>query len=151
MIDRFKRLGILLSYSKYAAYPQLPYVQDVLHVQGLSDQQDENGYYRSDVAANWPVYVANVLLVAAIAADQTLFMERYDEAEARRFIAEAIIALCPAEAKCLFVDAFAKARAVLDGPVVAGVMDRNETRAACGCAKCRRIVRQEAEQLSDLS
>ena len=145
MFEIFKKAGIRFNYGVYAAFPQIPYVQDVLFVLLLSPSRDAHNYY-SEFAANWSPYIENLTLVAAAVANQVLYMERYDEAKARKIIGEAIMDLCPSEAKCLFNDAFVAAQEASVGrPAPSRHASREEILRACGCSKCKQQISNDAE------
>lgn len=143
-IETLKRAGICFNYCRSAVFPQIPCVQDVLYVLQLSGEKDARGNYCPEGAWNWGEYIANTVLVAAVVANRVLYMERYDKAEARKSIAQAIIELCPPEAKCLFVNAFVEAQEIFTGqPASSRNMDRETRLQACGCLECARILREE--------
>lgn len=143
-IETLKKDGIRFSYSRYAVFPQIPYVQDVLYVLQLTDEKHKRGNYGPEGAGNWPEYIANLMLVAAAVAGKVLFMEHYDEAQAqaRKIIAEAIMDLCPPEAKCLFNSAFVSAQEEFTGvPAPSRTASRDMILRTCGCAECKRTIR----------
>lgn len=136
-LETLKKAGIYFSYSRFGVFPQIPYVQDVLYVLQLSNEKDKSGNYCPTGAANWGEYIANLMLVAAVVASHVLYMERYDEAEAKKIIAEAILELCPLEAGCLFNDAFVEAQEIFVGqPAPSRGASWDATRQACGCREC---------------
>lgn len=142
-IETLKKTGICFSFSRYAVFPQIPYVQDVLYVLQLGEKHPRN-IYSPEGAANWPEYIANTMLVAAAVASSVLFMECYDEAKARKIIAEAIMELCPPEAKCLFNSAFVEAQEIFVGqPAPSRRMASKQIREVCGCTECRWRVQEE--------
>ncbi|MBM5789654.1 hypothetical protein FJZ23_00980 [Candidatus Parcubacteria bacterium] len=143
-IEMFTSRGFTFSYCRYAVFPQIPYVQDVLHVLLLSDKKDEHEYY-SPASANWPTYVENLMLVAAAVAPEALDpVMRCEEVQVRKLIAEAIMVLCPPEAKCLFNNAFASAQKEFKGqPAPSRTASRNELLRACACSKCEQTLREE--------
>lgn len=142
-LKTIKKAGICFSYCRFAVFPQIPRVQDVLYILQLSGKKDAKNYYSPEGAANWSTYVENLVLVAAAVASRVLGMERYDEAKARKIIAEAILELCPPEAKCLFHDAFVEAQEIFVGqPAPSKTADRETLLATCGCAGCRETVRE---------
>ena len=143
-IETLKKAGICFDYCRNAMFPQIPYAQDVLYVVRLTKEKHERGNYCSEGAANWATYIENLMLVAAAVAPKVLNMERYDEAEAKKIIAEAIMELCPPEAKCLFVDAFVAAQEIFVGkPAPSKTASRDEVLKACGCSECKRIIRED--------
>lgn len=145
MLNKIKDIGIRFSYCREAVYPQIPYTQDVLFVLQLSEQRDARGYYSPAGAGNWGEYIANVMLVSAVVASELLIsMEPYDETKARKIIANAIVDLCPDEAKCLFVGAYADAKKLADEatPNVTE-MSREECILACSCTNCKSRARRE--------
>lgn len=143
-IETFKKAGFCFSYSRFAVFPQIPYVQDVLYALQLSDKKHERGYYGPEGAGNWATYIENLMLVAAAVASKVLYTERYDKAKARKVIAEAIMELCPAQAKCLFNSAFVAAQEELVGqPAPSRRASREEILQVCGCAGCKETIREE--------
>ena len=143
-IKAFKNAGVRFSYCRYAVLPQIPYVQDVLYILQLSGEKDARNYYSPEGAANWATYIENVLLVAVAVAPRVLGMERYDDAEAKKIIAEAIMGLCPPEAKCLFNNAFVTAQEIFVGkPAPSKTASRDELRKGCGCSECKRSIRED--------
>lgn len=145
-VETFKKAGIYFYYCRNAVFPQIPRVQDVLYVLQLADKKDARGNYCPAGAANWGEYIANTVLVAAAVASKVLYMERYDEEQARKIIAEAILELCPPEAKCLFHDAFVEAQEVFVGqPAPSRRADRETLLTSCGCANCHEIIHEEAD------
>lgn len=142
-LEMLKRAGICFSYCRFAVFPQIPYVQDVLYILQLSGKKDGHNYYSPDGAANWSTYIENLVLLSAAVASRVLGMERYDEAEARKIIAEAIIDLCPPEAKCLFHSAFVEAQEIFVGqPAPSRTADRETLLATCNCPECKEPIRE---------
>ena len=141
--DTFYQANIHFSYSRFGAFPQIPYTQDVLYVLHLSGEQDAHNYYNAECDANWSTYIENLMLVAAAVASQVLNMERYDEVRARQIIAQAILDLTRARDKCLFNNALAEAAEVVTGKSLAPSRtgDREQILAICGCAGCKEIIR----------
>ncbi|MBI2552004.1 hypothetical protein HYW17_01735 [Candidatus Uhrbacteria bacterium] len=143
-LETLKKAGIRFDYCRDGVFPQIPYTQDVLYVLQLSDEKDAQGYYGPEGARNWSTYIENVLLAAAAVASRVLNMERYDEAAARKIIAEAIMELCPPEAKCLFNSAFVAAQEIffMGEPALSRTADRETLLRACDCQKCRSILHE---------
>ena len=143
-IETLKKAGISFSYCRFAVFPQIPRVQDVLYVLQLADEKDAKGNYCSTGAANWATYIENLMLVAAAVGSRVFDTERYDEAEARKIIAEAIMDLCPPEAKCLFHNAFVEAQEIFVGlPAPSKSASREAILMACDCQMCRTQVVEE--------
>lgn len=139
-VEFLRKYGIFFSYCSNAAFPQIPYVQDVLYVLQLSNDKDTHGNYSPAGAANWGDYIENTTLVAAAVASKVLFMERYDEAAARKIIAQAIVDLCPSQARCLFNRPFVEAQDECTGKAVRSrTASRDEIIRACECPECRAI------------
>lgn len=133
MLERFKQAGICFSYCRFAVVPEIPYGQDVLFALRLTDMQRSYNFCRD----NHATYIVNVGLVIAAVSYDVLGMERYDEAEARKIIAKAILELCPSEAKCLFNSAFVEAQEIFVGkPAPSRTASRDEILKVCGCAEC---------------
>lgn len=144
-VETFKRVGIFFSYCRNAVFPQIPYVQDVLYILQLSGEKDAHGSYSPDGARNWGEYLANLMLVAAAVASKVFYMERYDEAEARKIIAQAILDLTRPEDKCLFNNVLAEAAEVVTGqPAPSRTADRETLLATCGCAGCKETIRERS-------
>lgn len=142
-IETLKKAGVCFSYCRFACFPQIPRVQDVLYVLQLTEERYARGYYSPAGTRNWGEYIANLMLVAAAVASKVLFMEHYDEAEARKIIAEAILELCPPEAKCLFNDAFVEAQEIFVGqPAPSRKADRETLLQTCGCEGCKQTLRE---------
>jgi hypothetical protein len=137
-IETFKKAGVRFDHSRFAVVPEIPYVQDVLYALRLSDAQK----YYDICLANHPTYVVNVGLVIAATGYAVLCMERFDESEARKIIAQAILELTRPEDRCLFNPALIEAEEAITGkPAPSRTADREKTIAACGCAGCKKIVR----------
>jgi hypothetical protein len=144
VLNKIMNAGIRLSYSEYACFPQIPHTQDVLYALQLSDQKDERDYYSPAGAGNWGTYIENLMLVSAVVGADVLCMEPYDEAGAKKIVAQAIIDLCPEEAKCLFDSAFVEARMLVDETTPDVVrLPRRELILFCGCRKCARRIEDE--------
>lgn len=149
-IETLKKAGIYLYYCRNAMFPQIPRVQDVLCILQLADEKDAHGYYCPAGAANWGEYIANSVLVAAAVATKVFYMERYDEVEARKMIAEAILELCPPEARCLFHDAFVEAQEIFVGQrAPSRITDRETLLQTCGCEECKRTIRERSYTASE--
>lgn len=139
-LEVFKKAGIELCYCRYAMFPQIPYVQDVLYILQLSGEKDARNNYSPEGAANWSTYIENAVLVAAAVGYKVLGMEPYDEAEARKIIAGAIIELCPAEARCFFNSAYAEATRIEGHEVPPKTAYAKTLRRACSCLYCREVI-----------
>jgi len=143
MLKKFMDAGIRFDYCEYAVYPQIPCIQDVLYALQFSDRKDDRGYYCPEGAANWGEYISNLMLASAAVADE-LLTGRYDEAEAKKLIAETILELCPDEAKCLFNGEYVDAKKLVDANTSdVTKMSRDERLAACGCASCNKRAEHE--------
>jgi hypothetical protein len=135
MIKQFKKAGIHLHYCPDAVVPEIPYAQDVLYVLRLSAEQKNYEF----CAGNHSTYVVNVALVIAAVGDEVLNMERrYDEAKARKIIAQAILDLTASEDKCLFDAAIAEATETVTGQPAPYRLSREQTLAMCACASCKK-------------
>lgn len=145
-LETLKKAGIGFSYSRNGVFPQIPRVQDVLFVLQLTDKKDVKNYYSPVGAANWGTYIANLMLVAAAVASKLFYMRGFSEATAKRIVAEAILELCPPEAKCLFHDAFVEAQEIFTGqPAPSRNASRETLLATCGCSDCKNTPPREAE------
>ncbi|MHB8830761.1 MAG: hypothetical protein ACYC44_01445 [Patescibacteria group bacterium] len=95
-VTDFMKAGFRFSYCMDCVMPQIPRVQDVLYALHLSDKCEEYEFMLS----NHEPYVTNVHLVAATMC--TALCERpRDEQVMRKMIAQAIVSLCPDEARCV--------------------------------------------------
>lgn len=146
-IEMLKKLGAYLGYFRSAVFSKIPHTQDVLYALQLTDKTHECGLYNPASTDNmWGIYMADVLLVAGAVASEVFNMERYDEARARKLIAEVILELCPPEAKCLLNDAFVSAQEEFTGmQALSRGASRYEIIRACGCAECTRILRAQKQ------
>jgi len=134
------KVDIYFDFCRDAVVPEIPRVQDVLYALRLTDEQKSFDFCRD----NHATYIVNVGLVIVAIGYKVLSMERYDEAVARKLIAEAIIALCPPEAKCLFNSAFVEAQEIFVGkPAPSKTASRRDVLDACGCAECTRMATEE--------
>jgi len=150
-IDTLKKAGICFDYYRSGVFPQIPYTQDVLYVLELTGEKREMGNYCPEGAANWATYIKNLMLVAAAVAPRVLNMERYDEAMARKLITEAIMELCPPEAKCLLNSAFVEAQEEFTGvPAPSKTASREEILRICGCVDCTSHRAEESRRLEQL-
>lgn len=131
-LETFKNAGIRFDHSEHAVVPEIPRVQDVLFALRLVERQEDYEF----CVNNHSPYVANVGLVIAATSDDVLNMRRYDEGEARKIIARAIVDLCPEEARCLFSSAYIEALKTA-GQIVPELTSREQIIAACSCRKCR--------------
>jgi len=134
--DTFKKAGIHFTHCRNAGVPEIPYVQDVLYALRLS--RDEHAYTFS--VSNHSTYVVNVCLAAAAVGHDVLNMDRYDEAEARKIIAQTILDLCAPNDRCLFNPSVAEATIALGGKVPES---RESRLLACSCASCKKRSRDE--------
>jgi hypothetical protein len=130
--DTFKKAGIHFLHCRFAAVPEIPYVQDVLYALRLTDTQE----YYDFCVSNHATYVINVGLVIAAVAGEVLTMERYDEAEARKMIARAILELTAERDKCLFNSAVIKAAQEAGTPLTDST-DWAILTSTCRCPQCR--------------
>lgn len=143
-IETLQKAGVYFDYCRLAVFPQIPYVQDVLYILQLSGEKDAKNYYSPEGAWNWSTYIVNVGLVAAAIGYEVLCMEpRYNEARARKIIAQAILDLTSPEDKCLFNNALAEAAEIVTGqPAPSKSVDREKILASCGCAGCKETIRE---------
>ncbi|MCR4278791.1 MAG: hypothetical protein NUV81_02715 [bacterium] len=131
-ISKFRKFA----YCGSALTPEIPIVSDVLSVVWQDSSLD---HFYSDAISNFTTYADNVVLVAGAVNEDVLRMPRTPdgEAQARKLVAEAIIELCPEEAKCLFNPAYAEAlREAGKGVRISGG-DAVQLKAFCTCVKCR--------------
>ncbi len=124
----------------------IPRVQDVLYVLRLSE---ENNYKLC--MGDYSIHISNVYLVAATIGSEVLDMEPYDEAEACRIIAQAIITLCPKEARCFSNDDFIEARKMAGQNIPQPDTSHDDLLQACGCKRCQSEIRNRAAYFTDLS
>ncbi|MDF1497149.1 MAG: hypothetical protein P1P90_03755 [Patescibacteria group bacterium] len=109
-LQKLVKLGKLFSFSPDACVPEIPTAQDVLYALKLSDKDDKYNF----CAANHSTYVHNVHLASAAVAYAVFDMDPYDEEQAKRIIADAIVQLCPAEARCTkYIDVYRQALEIL--------------------------------------
>ncbi|GMU25733.1 hypothetical protein KJZ71_04450 [Patescibacteria group bacterium] len=132
-IDTFKKAGIYLRYCRFAVVPEIPYAQDVLYALRLSEEEKCYTF----CVCNHATYVVNVGLIIAAVGYDVLCMERYDEAKARKIIAQAILSLTADEDKCLFNLALAEATETVTGQPAPYRLKRDATLAMCECASCK--------------
>lgn len=132
-LDTLKKAGVYLDRCRFAVVPEIPVVQDVLYALRMSDEQK----YYDFCLSNHEIYVTNVHLVAAAVGFEVASMRPYDEARARKIIAQAILDLTRPKDKCLFDSALAEAAEVVVGkPAPSKFGDRETLLATCGCASC---------------
>lgn len=142
-IQQMKDAGVRFSYTREGVFPQIPYTQDVLYVLRLADAPHERGAYNSTGVMNFPTYTQNLLLVASGVSD-VLFMDPFDGDQARKVVAEAILDLCPEDAKCLFHDALVDAHENFVGQLAPSRgMSRDAILSVCSCRSCQKILRRE--------
>jgi hypothetical protein len=121
------------SYCPNAMVPEIPCMQDVLFALGLSKEQKHYDFCKG----NHEVYVDNVqLVVGKIGA--TVKSVWSDEARVKRIIAQAIVDLCPPEARCLFNIAYVEAKIVAGKKGWEVVLNSSSEvlRQACTCPRC---------------
>jgi len=134
MFTKLKAAGIRFSYCKFSTLPEIPCVTDVLYAMELGEKQECYSF----CVGNHATYTENIGLVLAATAVNVLCQERYDEAIARKIIAEAILDLCPDEAKCLFNSAFVNAQEIASGvPAPSKTAKYKDIVLACGCSSCK--------------
>lgn len=141
-IKTFQELGISFTYSRYTGVPQIPRVQDVLFALRLSLAEENYTFCQ----ANHEPYVTNVHRAAVAVSFEVMAMWSADEAMARKAIAEAILDLCPPEAKCLFNNAFFEAQEIYLGKksALSRTASYDAILYACTCPQCRVIIRQRS-------
>lgn len=128
-----RKLNPQFSYKANAAVPEIPYAQDVLYVLRRSEVQKCYSF----CLANHKTYTDNVQLVVEKVGYRITSMKSYDEAKARKIIAEAIIDLCPVSARCFFNQAFVEAKEVFTGiPLPLKGVASETIRRACHCPSC---------------
>ena len=142
-IEQMKVADVRFSYVPEGMFPQIPYTQDVLYVLRLADAPHDRGAYNPSGAMNFPTYTQNLLLVAS-GVSNVLFMDPFDGDQARKIVAEAILDLCPEDAKCLFHHALVDAHENFVGqPAPSRGKSRDELLRICGCRSCQKILRSE--------
>lgn len=148
-IETFKNAGISFDYCPDKETPEIPRVQDVLFAMRLSEEENA---YTFCVKNHHTTYVVNVALVVASVGYQVLGMGRYyDEAVARKVIAEMIISLCPPSARCLFNTAFVEAKILAGEKMLPQEqMSYEMILNACPCAKCRQRVLENIHDIGGL-
>lgn len=132
-LEELKRAGIRFDFCPDAVVPEIPYVEDVLFALRRTNEQK----YYDFCVSNHRTYIVNVGLVIAAVSYAIFAAERYDEAEARRIIARAILELCPEEAKCLFNSAYVEAKKIVGEDVPPKDVDVKTLWQLCGCPRCR--------------
>lgn len=138
-LEALKKAGIQFSFCRYAVVPEIPRVQDVMFALRLSREQE----YYEFCLWNHSVYIGNIGLVIAAVSHQVLNQERYYESAARRFIARAIVDLCPETAKCLFVSAYVQALEIAGETPPPKSASRDTLIAACHCPEHRASAAQD--------
>lgn len=142
-IEQMKSAGVRFSYTPEGMFPQIPYTQDVLYILQLVDALHNRGAYNPSGVMNFPTYTQNLLLVASCVSE-VLCMDPFDGDQARKVVAEAILDLCPDDAKCLFHTAFVDAQENFVGmPAPSKNMTRYELLCTCVCAACQKALRNE--------
>lgn len=114
-----------------ATVPEIPYVQDVLYVFRLSDKDVRYEFGLE----HHPPYVCNVIMTAARVADRLFRLDEREDMARQELIAEAIIELCPEEARCLFNPAYSEAYR-LAGKKIPDI-STEQSKPQCGCRRCR--------------
>lgn len=138
-VQDLKKAGIRFSYSPDGPDPQIPYILDVLFTLRLVEH-DKRFIFCLD---NHPLYAANVLLAASMAATDAIKARR-ERSGHERIIAQAIVDLCPDGARCLFNPAYAEAWASLGHDVPR--TSREKLLVLCGCANCRVTLAREGHE-----
>jgi len=138
--QELKKAGVRFSYSANAMVPEIPYIQDVLYALHLV----EFGKRFDFCLGSHPPYVSNVMLAAAAATYG--IHDAQERKEYDRIIAQAIVDLCPDEAKCLFNPAYAEAWAALGHEVK--LTSREQLLLQCGCPRCRAMLAHEGRSLA---
>ncbi len=132
--EDFVRAGLGLEYDQDSQAPQIPYVQDVLYIMHLAGEEK---FY--DICLfRHPTYVANTLLIATAVAHEIAGPKRVSRTDMHKAVAQTIMDLCPANARCLRIPGFAQAKSML------GLVDIENRRPAelarlCGCARCEAL------------
>lgn len=141
----FVRKGICLDYkvAMKGSSPQIPWVIDVLFFMHRTKSQQFYALGRS----RYPAYVSNVGMVTLTVLEQIQKIVPYDENLANTIIAEAIIELCPLDARCLLEPGYAQALKIaedsrypadiLDIPLCT-IPDKDALREACKCPSCKK-------------
>jgi len=133
--DKLMGAKFRFAYSQASMMPEIPSVEDVLYVLRVLDESKNF----SMAMSNHTVYVRNVMLAAFAVSSDVLELDPFDMREAERIVAKAIVALCPEEAKCLFVQAYVNARTKMSDMVPSRVLSADALRSDCGCVECRRV------------
>ena len=144
----FKKIGVRCHYFHPAAISDIPRVVDVLFVLGFS-KQDDCYIFRPSNKLNHEAYVANVHRVVVATGFKVVDKWSRNQAAALRIIARAIVNLCPEEARCLFVSAFAEAKLLAGDDVPPPGSDYETLVRACTCVKCRRFVSSKPGSFND--
>lgn len=132
--EDFSKIGLWLKYDPESRIPQIPFAQDVIYAMHLSDKDK---YYNICLPRH-ATYVANTLLAAACAASEIIGPKIIGRPEMLKAIAQVIIALCPAKARCLLIPGFAEAQRIL-GMTQAENRRPSELSRICGCAHCQAL------------
>lgn len=121
---------------------QIPNVQDVLYVLGVSGEQKYYKFCLSQI--QYTLYVANVHLAVAAVSGEVLRLKPSAARQIRTIVAFAIIELTRPEDRCLFDPALNDAMEMITGMQV-GSRTRNHgrLRESCGCSDCKKIVRDQ--------
>ena len=139
-IQDMKKAGFRFSHTNSATIPEIPFIQDVLFTLQLTDRDRNYGA----CLVHHPPYTANVLLVAAGVAEHIRIA--HQDGLHKQTIAQAIVDLCPDEAKCLFIPAYAEAWATLGHEVKR--TSREQLWLQCGCPRCRAALAHEGRSLA---
>lgn len=129
-LETFTKVGIRFDFCRFAVVPEIPHVQDVIYALRLSEEEKK---YRFCLQ-NHITYIANVHLVATAVIGSMQFAV---ESKMRQIIAQAIIELCPDEARCLFNSAFVEAKELAGQEVPPKDANREQLLASCSCTECR--------------
>lgn len=141
-VQDLKKNGVCFNYSVNTTDPQIPRVKDVQYALRLTDQDNGFRYCMN----KQPAYITNVMVVSAAVACEILGKRERDTYAEERVIAQAIVDLCPDEAKCLFNPAFAEAWATLGHEVKR--TSREQLWMQCGCQSCRAAMAHEGRALA---
>jgi hypothetical protein len=139
-VQDLKQAGLRFSYTGSTTVPEIPYIQDVLVTLRLANRDQ---HLEFDLSKH-PPYTVNVLLVA-LAVAETIHTAR-ERGWHKETIAQAIVDLCPDQAKCLFNPAYAEAWATLGHDVKR--TSREQLWLQCGCPRCRAALAHEGRSLA---
>jgi len=133
----FARRGIYLGYkTEKMSLPQVPWTIDVLYFMKLTEQQQ---FYTLGLHCS-PTYISNLAMIAHIVAVDVLCMKPYDEREAHKIIAQAIIEMYPLAARCLlkphYIRTLKIAETIRYSQEILQSTDEAVLENACTCSLC---------------